>query len=130
MRFLASLVTLALAVLPSVLGDQSKWIDLASKSKNGIIKLDSAMYDELLASDRDYSALVLLTALAPQFKCQPCQYVNSVFESGSRQADDIATSSRRLTRLRTLGRGNPARSVMGISLPSSTFKMDKLSIRG
>lgn len=75
MRFLPSLLTLALAVIPSVLGDQSKWIDLAAKSKNGIIKLDSAMYDELLASDRDYSALVLLTALAPQFKCQPCQYV-------------------------------------------------------
>ena len=72
MRFLSSFL-LALAAVPLALADRSKWTGLASKSKNGIIKLDSAMYDELLASDRDYSALVLLTALAPQFKCQPCQ---------------------------------------------------------
>jgi len=73
MRFLTPLLALALAILPAALADRQKWVDLASKSKNGIIKLDSAMYDELLDSDRDYSALVLLTALAPQFKCQPCQ---------------------------------------------------------
>lgn len=71
MRFLPYL--LSLAAIPLVLGDRTKWAQLASKSKNGIIKLDSEMYDELLAADRDYSALVLLTALAPQFKCQPCQ---------------------------------------------------------
>lgn len=73
MRFLPTFLSLALAILPVALADKSKWVDLASKSKNGIIKLDSAMYDELLASDREYSTLVLLTALAPQFKCQPCQ---------------------------------------------------------
>jgi len=73
MRFLTPLLALALAIIPAALADRQKWVDLASKSKNGIIKLDSAMYDELLDSDRDYSALVLLTALAPQFKCQPCQ---------------------------------------------------------
>jgi oligosaccharyltransferase complex subunit gamma len=77
MRFLTPLLALGLAILPAALADRQKWVDLASKSKNGIIKLDSAMYDELLDSDRDYSALVLLTALAPQFKCQPCQWVLS-----------------------------------------------------
>ena len=71
MRFLTTLLVLALAI--PALADRSKWVELASKSKNGIIKLDSASYDELLSADRDYSALVLLTALAPQFKCEPCQ---------------------------------------------------------
>lgn len=76
MRLLPFLLSLALAPLALAAagdGDSAKWVDLAKKSKNGIIKLDSAMYDELLASDREHSAVVLLTALAPQFKCQPCQ---------------------------------------------------------
>lgn len=64
---------LSLAAIPLVLADRQRWADLAAKSKNGIIKLDSELYDEFLADDREYSALVLLTALAPQFKCQPCQ---------------------------------------------------------
>ena len=81
MRFLTTLLALALAV--PALADRSKWVELASQSKNGIIKLDSASYDELLSADRDYSALVLLTALAPQFKCEPCQYVSHLIHSST-----------------------------------------------
>ena len=49
------------------------WSALASRSKDGIIKLDATSYDELVAGDREYSVTVVLTALGPQFKCQPCQ---------------------------------------------------------
>jgi oligosaccharyltransferase complex subunit gamma len=49
------------------------WSALAAKSKDGVIKLDSASYDDLLSSDRDYSVTVVLTALPANVKCQPCQ---------------------------------------------------------
>ncbi|WWC89728.1 uncharacterized protein L201_004653 [Kwoniella dendrophila CBS 6074] len=73
MRFLPFLAPL-LSLIPTIAlaADQEHWVDIASKSKDGIIKLDSASYEELLASDREYSVSVVLTALPAQFKCQPC----------------------------------------------------------
>ena len=57
--------------------DAAHWASLASKSKDGIIKLDSASYDAILkgapGQDRDYSVVVELTAMGSQYKCQPCQ---------------------------------------------------------
>lgn len=49
----------------------------ANAAPNGIITLDSASYERLVSSSpkepRNYSVAVVLTALPPQFKCQPCQ---------------------------------------------------------
>lgn len=64
---------LAAAASTALAAPASYWSSLAAKSKDGVIKLDSASYDELLSSDRDYAATIVLTALGPQFKCQPCQ---------------------------------------------------------
>ncbi|KAL8287459.1 hypothetical protein RQP46_003317 [Phenoliferia psychrophenolica] len=50
----------------------AKFRDLARKN-NGIVTLNSNLYDELTAAPREFSVSVLLTAMAPQFKCQPCQ---------------------------------------------------------
>lgn len=50
-----------------------KWSKLAESSSDGIIKLDSNSYDELLAPPRNYSVSVLLTALPASFNCAPCQ---------------------------------------------------------
>lgn len=44
-----------------------------SRASGGVVKLDSALYDEITDGPRDYSVSVVLTAMAPQFKCQPCQ---------------------------------------------------------
>lgn len=59
--------------------DASHWASLADKAPAGIIPLNSASYDELLASDREYSATVLLTAMPAQFKCQPCHEFDPSF---------------------------------------------------
>lgn len=72
LSLLAPLLLLPLLPL-SLAADSARWSAIASKSKDGVIKLNSETYDELLAADRDYSALVVLTALPQQFKCQPCQ---------------------------------------------------------
>ncbi|KAI5478364.1 oligosaccharyltransferase complex subunit gamma [Pseudohyphozyma bogoriensis] len=44
-----------------------------AKRNNGLIKLNSASYDELVDGPRDYSVTVLLTAMGAQYKCSPCQ---------------------------------------------------------
>lgn len=77
MRFSLSAI-LATALLSPLLSlaispEAEHWAALASKSKDGIIKLDSQSYDEILSKDRDYSVLITLTALPAQFKCAPCQ---------------------------------------------------------
>lgn len=61
----------------TIASDISHWSTLASRSKTGVIKLDTESYEQLLSSDRDYSVSVVLTALPAQFKCQPCQSVTS-----------------------------------------------------
>ncbi|OCF55997.1 oligosaccharyltransferase complex subunit gamma [Kwoniella mangroviensis CBS 10435] len=72
---LLTILTPLLSLLPLALSlpaDQEHWAELSSKSKDGIIKLNSQSYHELLADDREYSVSVVLTALPAQFKCQPC----------------------------------------------------------
>jgi oligosaccharyltransferase complex subunit gamma len=74
MRFSLSLLLPLASFLSAVSAtDAAHWSALAAKAKDGVIKLDSASYEELLSSDREYSATVVLTALPAQFKCQPCQ---------------------------------------------------------
>ena len=65
------------SLLPLALArSAAEWATQASKAKDGIIKLDSQSYEELIAgSDREYSVTVMLTAMPAQFKCQPCQCV-------------------------------------------------------
>ena len=70
--------------------DREYWAQQATKSKNGIIKLDSRSYDEILAEDRDYSVVVVLTALPARFKCTPCQYVMTLISSLSSLARPLS----------------------------------------
>jgi oligosaccharyltransferase complex subunit gamma len=63
-----------LLALPLALASNIEhWSTLARQSKDGVIKLDSQSYDDLISPDREYSVSVVLTALPSQFKCQPCQ---------------------------------------------------------
>jgi len=65
---------LGVLALPLALASNiDHWATLARQSKDGVIKLDSQSYDDLLAADREYSVSVVLTALPSQYKCQPCQ---------------------------------------------------------
>ena len=76
---LLSLLPLGILSLPFVLADDTAhWSALAARSKAGVITLNSESYEQLLASDREYSVSVVLTALPAQFKCQPCQWVPKV----------------------------------------------------
>lgn len=43
----------------------------AVKSK-GIIELDSNAFEEVLANPRNYTVVVLFTAISPEFNCVPC----------------------------------------------------------
>ncbi|KAG8689008.1 oligosaccharyl transferase subunit ost3/OST6 [Ceratobasidium sp. 395] len=76
-RFL-TLLALPLACLANP--TQQKLVSLAAKG-GGIIKLDSALYDTLTASDREWSAVVQLTAMGEQFKCAPCKEFNPNFNA-------------------------------------------------
>lgn len=71
-------VTLTLALLPfsafaaKKAGD--KFEDYHAKSVSSTpLKLDDGSYDELTALPRDYSVVVLLTALEARFGCQLCR---------------------------------------------------------
>jgi oligosaccharyltransferase complex subunit gamma len=50
-----------------------------------VLRLNSATYDEFTAGARDYSLSVVLTALGPQFKCQPCQQFQPAHREVARQ---------------------------------------------
>ncbi|KAG0364676.1 oligosaccharyl transferase subunit ost3/OST6 [Mortierella sp. AD032] len=46
----------------------------AKASKNGgIIQLDSLAFEDVMAMPRNYSMIVLFTAISPEFNCAPCQ---------------------------------------------------------
>ncbi|CUS11889.1 unnamed protein product [Tuber aestivum] len=79
MRFLApvaGLLSLVSTLLPIALADSklSKFTSLAAGSNlKGIVKLDDTLYTELTTAPRNYSAVVLLTALDHRFSCDLCQ---------------------------------------------------------
>ena len=50
-----------------------KWNSLAASSSDGVIKLDSTTYDEILAEPREFGIALLMTALPEQFQCAPCR---------------------------------------------------------
>ncbi|KAF9518188.1 hypothetical protein BS47DRAFT_1338444 [Hydnum rufescens UP504] len=64
----------SLSFLPSVFGDdatRAKYAQLA-QAGNGVIKLNSAEFEAITASNRDWSVAVVFTALGNEFKCAPC----------------------------------------------------------
>lgn len=66
------LLAFPLACFADVNPNQAKLAALAAKN-GGVIKLDSSLYDLITSSDREWSAVVQLTAMGDQFKCEPCK---------------------------------------------------------
>ncbi|OXH16078.1 oligosaccharyltransferase complex subunit gamma [Cryptococcus neoformans A1-35-8] len=84
MRFTSLLAAVPFLSSLALAADPAHWSKLASKSRDGVIKLDSKTYEDILALDREYSVTVLLTAIPAQYKCQPCQ----VFDPSYSQVAD------------------------------------------
>ncbi|GAA6054604.1 hypothetical protein JCM3770_000074 [Rhodotorula araucariae] len=81
------LVTLLLALVPALAAASptlDKYRALANKS-GGLLSLTSQQFDELTASQRDYSLSVALTALGAQYKCQPCQLLQPEYAALAKQ---------------------------------------------
>jgi oligosaccharyltransferase complex subunit gamma len=66
-------LVLAITATSALAANRSKWAQLAATSPDGIIKLDSESYDELLEEPRDYGVALVLTALPANFNCAPCR---------------------------------------------------------
>jgi oligosaccharyltransferase complex subunit gamma len=66
-------LVLAITATSALAANRSKWAQLAVTSPDGIIKLDSESYDELLEEPRDYGVALVLTALPAHFNCAPCR---------------------------------------------------------
>jgi hypothetical protein len=67
----ASLLPLTALAAKKSTGDRFK--DFRAKTASGPLKLDDPTYTQLTKAPRDYSVVVLLTALGARFGCQLCQ---------------------------------------------------------
>jgi dolichyl-diphosphooligosaccharide---protein glycosyltransferase subunit 3/6 len=77
----SSLVLAALTLSPSLVhlaaandATRAKFAKLA-QANHGIVRLDSNLYEEIVAPGRDWSVVIEYTALGKEFGCSPCQYV-------------------------------------------------------
>ncbi|KAG0253681.1 oligosaccharyl transferase subunit ost3/OST6 [Mortierella polycephala] len=50
-----------------------------ASANRGIVELDTKAFDEVMAMPRNYSMVVLFTALGPEFKCAPCHLFDSEY---------------------------------------------------
>lgn len=77
MRFLSSLLSATLLVAGTLAAKKSsteRWEQFHAKAlSSSPIKLKETSYQSLTASPREYSAVVLLTALGTKFGCQLCR---------------------------------------------------------
>jgi len=98
MRFQAPFIAVLTALLSIAAADTlQKWTDIASKAKSNVIRLDHETFDQLVATDRNYTAistnlpksicvklltgdiLVQLTALGAQYQCAMCRQFDPEF---------------------------------------------------
>ena len=75
-KMLSRLLTLSLGLLALPLAfanpTAEKLAGLAAKN-GGVIKLDPSLYELITGPDREWNAVVQLTAMGDQFKCAPCR---------------------------------------------------------
>jgi len=71
LRVAAALVA-SLPLFARAESPRDKFAALAAQN-GGVVNLDSKLYRELTARDRDWSATIQLTALGASFKCGPCK---------------------------------------------------------
>ncbi|CAG8438458.1 1850_t:CDS:2 [Funneliformis mosseae] len=50
-----------------------------TRKNQGVVELDSNLYDEFVSAPRNYSIAILLTALEPQINCVPCKEFDPEF---------------------------------------------------
>ena len=103
-----------------------------AKQNNGIVSLNSALYDELTDGPRGYSVSVLLTAMAPQYNCAPCLCVARSLGDEDAADDVVGVSSGRLRRSMRWWRSSGLSSMgrRSISLRCWTSRRDSQSSRG
>jgi oligosaccharyltransferase complex subunit gamma len=71
--FLLCSSSLARTFSDSRLEADFKKLTALAAANDGVVKLDSALYDVITAKDREWSVAVQLTALGKEFKCAPCK---------------------------------------------------------
>jgi oligosaccharyltransferase complex subunit gamma len=81
---LISIITLALLPIASLAakkGSENKFDKFLSRSQSSApLKLDDATFEELTTAPRDYSVLIVMTALPAQFGCKVCKEFQPEFE--------------------------------------------------
>ncbi|KAF9396030.1 oligosaccharyl transferase subunit ost3/OST6 [Podila verticillata] len=77
--FFRILVTILMVVQLSTIHGQKELAQKVSRLEaqaakgRGVIELDSTTFDEVMATPRNYSIVVLFTAISPEFQCVPCK---------------------------------------------------------
>ncbi|SCV70108.1 BQ2448_1502 [Microbotryum intermedium] len=88
-RLVAALAAGVTLLSPSLVSAKTNEVSDAAKfrslQRNGIIKLDTALYDQITQEPRDYSVSILLTAMGKQFNCQPCHQVQPEYDLLAKQ---------------------------------------------
>jgi len=83
MRLLDSLLSLlAISPIAFVAGEDklAKLSQLSTKSRSGVIELTNALYNDITTAPRNYTAVVMLTALDSKFGCMLCKEVQPEYE--------------------------------------------------
>jgi oligosaccharyltransferase complex subunit gamma len=56
----------------AILGKKVARLQAKATKNKGLIELDSVAFEEVMAMPRNYSMVVLFTAISPEFNCVPC----------------------------------------------------------
>ncbi|WFD32448.1 oligosaccharyl transferase subunit ost3/OST6 [Malassezia sp. CBS 17886] len=80
---LAGLVALALPTYATTRQQEKLFADAAASS-DGVLRVDEAQYEALVASPRDYSVTVLYSTESPQFQCAACSMFREPYRMVSR----------------------------------------------
>lgn len=89
----AALLALPALCLAQAEDQAAKFAQLAA-SNGGVISLDTKLFRELTARDRQWSATIQLTALGAAFKCMPCKEFEPVFKSTGKAWSKVPSETR------------------------------------
>ena len=82
-QFPITLISLLISLILSVTAEDavSRWSNLAAKSSTNVIRLDDTNFDEIITTERNYTVIVALTALAPVYQCALCREFDPAFST-------------------------------------------------
>jgi oligosaccharyltransferase complex subunit gamma len=109
---------------------REKFNEMAKKAPNGIIQLNNELFDEITSKDRDWMAIVQITAMGKDIKCTSCHSWDPKYTSVAKSWTTVPADKRDGFYFATLDFANGRETFMKLGISSAPFVFVYPAVKG